>query len=71
MSGAGETKLEMVQRDIREGLERMERHRTLISDPFRHANYSFVPAAETPCGDGAVPELADEREKLLRNEQQI
>jgi CheY-like chemotaxis protein len=42
----GETTLEMTQRHVREGLERLERHRTLISDLIRGGHHGLVPAAQ-------------------------
>ena len=47
MSGAGETRLEMALGDIREGLERLEWHHTLIAEPFKHGNHSLCQRAET------------------------
>jgi DNA-binding NtrC family response regulator len=42
----GRTKLEMALRHVREGLERLERQRGLISDLIRGGHHSMVPAAQ-------------------------
>jgi hypothetical protein len=46
MSEEGETKLERAQRHVREGLERLERQRTLISELIRDGHGGLVPAAQ-------------------------
>jgi len=45
MTGAGETKLEMAQRHVEEGLERLERQRRLIADLTQDGRYRLVSVA--------------------------
>ena len=46
MSREDETKLEMAQRHVEEGLERLERQRRLISDLTQDGRYRLVSAAQ-------------------------
>jgi len=48
---AGETKLEMVQRHVREGREQAGRPRTLVLDPIRDGHHRLVPAAQKFLGE--------------------
>jgi len=70
MSGEGETKLEMVQRHVREGLRRLERQRTLISDLTRDGNRGLVPAAQRILAamEQYQAEVEQHLEKLLREQ---
>jgi len=51
MIGAGETKREMVQRQVREGRERLGRQRTLVLDLIRDGHHGLVPAAKKFLGE--------------------
>ena len=70
MSGESETKLEMVQRHVREGLRRLERQRTLISDLTRDGNRGLVPAAQRILAamEQYQAEVEQHLEKLLREQ---
>jgi len=48
---AGETKLEMVQRHVREGREQVGRPRTLVLDLIRDGHHRLVPAAQKFLGE--------------------
>jgi len=63
-----ETKLEMVQRHVREGWERLGRQRTLVSDLIRDGHHGLVPAAQKFLGEMEQyqAEIQHELEKLLR-----
>ena len=45
MTGEGESRVELTQRHVREGLERLERQRTLISELIRDGHHNLVPEA--------------------------
>jgi len=47
MSWEDETKLEMAQRHVEEGLERLERQRALISELTQDGRYRLVLAAQS------------------------